>query len=370
MITTPADAGSAASAAPAHQQRLFDCLDAASKERVTMLLSHYQVLLPVERVSFMQELERYNGEQQAAALARGKTGEIWTRYASPRLQAVQVRDPGYVQRFISDTSVTYGPNGDAAPEEATPSCTLEDLFHTCGIFGEPEGVPIHVGKMSLYEKLRQNMRGRQSTRGESLINTITMAARAAAEAGADAVGIQASLEDVTQEQVQPVKGDCAMGDHASPKTPAQAEAGDRALTPVYADALPSDGCTTPPIVPYRNNAYQAVRLAMSSPGYIATTPPTSLAEVQSPQDGVKSVLNITAFPITEDKLREWFEELDAQGRGVLSLEEFQHYMRSLERDFGAPGDYAALECDGARLAKSGWLSFEAFAYLVLRFVRV
>ncbi|KAG5473783.1 hypothetical protein LSCM1_04413 [Leishmania martiniquensis] len=366
MLTTTADAGPAASAAPPPQQRLFDCLDAASKERITMLLSHYQMLLPVEQSSFMEELERYNEEQQALGVARGKAGEIWKRYMTPRLQAVQARDPAFVQPLTSHATATHGRNSDVAAEEATPPCALEDLLHTRGIFGEPEGVPIHVGKMSLYEKLHQNMRSRQSTRTESVTATIT----AAADAGAGAAGSPASLATLAEEQTEPAEGEREMGDGATPKPPTQDEHGERATALMYAGTLPSNASSNPSTAPYRNNAYQAVRLAMSSPGFIATTPPASLEAVRVLQDGVKPVLNVTAFPINEEMLREWFNELDVQGRGVLNLKEFQCYMRSLERDFGAPADYAALERDGARLAKSGWLSFEAFAYLVLCFVRV
>ncbi|CBZ23911.1 conserved hypothetical protein [Leishmania mexicana MHOM/GT/2001/U1103] len=363
MITGTVDAGSAARAAATPPARLFDCLDAASKERVTMLLSHYQVLLPVEQASFMQELERYNQEQQTSALARNKNGEVWTHYTNPRLQAVQERDPAYVLRSISHTAVSLGSKGNEAPEETTAPCSLEDLLHTRGMFGEPEGVPIRVGKMSLYEKLHQNMRNRRSTAGGSLVKTTTSSIPTAANADSGAARISVSFGPLAD-------GKSEVGDNASPKTSAQSESGERAVAPVYANAFPSHTSSVKPSAPYRSNAYQAVRLAMNSPGYTATTPPTSVAELQTPLDGVKSVLNITTFPITEEELRDWFDELDVHGRGVLSVEEFQRYMQSLERDLGVSAEYAMLELDGAQLAKDGWLSFEAFSFLVLRFARV
>ncbi|CAC9508313.1 protein of unknown function - conserved [Leishmania donovani] len=369
MITATADAGSAAKAAATPPARLFDCLDAASKERVTMLLSHYQVLLPVEQASFMQELERYNQEQQTTALARNKAGEVWIRYTNPRLQAVQARDPAYVQRLISHTAASRGSKGDEASEEATAPCSLEDLVHTRGMFGEPEGVPIRVGKMSLYEKLHQNMRNRRSTAGGSLTNTTTSSIPTAADPGHGAARVSVPFGPFAEAEAKPAEGKREVGDNASPKTSAQSESGERAVALACADTFPSHTSSVRPSAPYRNNAYQAVRLAMNSPGYTATTQPTSVAELQTPLDGVKPVLNTTAFPITEEELRDWFDELDVHGRGVLSVEEFQRYMQALERDLGVPTEYATLELDGAPLAKDGWLNFEAFSYLVLRFAR-
>ncbi|AIO00072.1 hypothetical protein LPMP_291210 [Leishmania panamensis] len=367
IAATTAGVGSAARAAATQKPRLFDSLDAASKERVTTLLSHYQVFLPVEQVSFMQELERYNEEQQTAALTASKAGEVWVRYTTPRLQAVQARDPAYVQRLISDIAAPRESKSDETPGEATPPpCTLEDILHTCGMFGEPEGVPIRVGKMSLYERLHENMKSRRSTACGSVVNSTTPNIPTTADAGGGTAWSSAQFETAAK----PAAEEREMGDAASLEASAQAESGESAVVPMYTGALPFHASSTRPAAPYRSNAYQTVRLAMSSPGYISTTQPTSLAEVQSPQDGVKSVLNATPFPITEEELREWFEELDVCGRGVLSVEEFQRCMESLERDLGVPTEYATLERDGAQLANNGWLSFEAFAYLVLRFARV
>ncbi|GET90403.1 hypothetical protein, conserved [Leishmania tarentolae] len=364
MTTSTSDAGVAARAAATPQTRLFDCLDAASKERVTMLLSHYQTFLPVEQASFMQELDRYNEEQKAAALARNKA-EVWTRYTTPRLQAVQARDPAYVQRLMPPPDASCGSKDDEALEEATAPCSLEDLLRTRGMFGEPEGVSIHVGKMSLYEKLQQNMRNR---RGTAKITTATISTDA--DAGEGATRNSAAFGAFTEVQAEPTEGQREAGDNTFPKTSVQSESGERAVVPANTDALPSNTSSNRPTAPYRSNAYQAVRLSMSSPGYTATRQPTSEAEAQAAMEGVKAVLNSTAFPISEEELRDWFEELDVHRRGVLSVEEFQRYMKSLERDLGVPTEYATLEHDAAHVAKDGLLNFEAFSYLVLRFVRV
>ncbi|KAK7200043.1 hypothetical protein NESM_000053800 [Novymonas esmeraldas] len=373
MITTASTTATAAHVAAAPQPRLFDRLDAASKERVTMLLSHYQVLLPVEQASFQQELERYTAEQRAAELARKKAGEHWTRYTTPRLQAVQARDPGYVQQrqIGAPAAASPGADGGAVALVGTvalappPPCSLEQLLYTRGMFGEEEGVDIHVSKMSLYDKLRQNMRSRRSTVATSAASTAAPGTPAVVDA--DAGETQGSLPFAEQADCRP----------QSAELEDRGVADSTVVTPVAQDVVPphdlaptAAAATHTAPVPYRNNAYQAVRLAMNSPGYIAVQQPTSMAAVQSPQDGVRSVLNATAFPISEEELREWFNELDVRGRGVLGVEEFQSYMESLERDLGVPTEYATLGRDGARLARNDRLSFEAFAYLVLRFTRV
>lgn len=372
MLTTT----NAATAAAARQPRLFDKLDAASQEKVTMLLSHYQLLLPVEQAAFMQELDRFNEEQAAAAEARGKLGEKWIRYMTPRLQAVQAREQGYVQRVTTDDSAASvagdeaGADVAATPASPQPPCSIEDLLYTPGMFGEQEGVDIHVGKMSLYEKLHQNMDSRRTTiRAGSATNIASAGARmsnATTATAASATNDEARTpvqyaESVPRAQPQPA---------VAARTQTIAMSGDLVdSTPAPFDAASTTGSIEGPVAPYRSNAYQAVRLAMSSPGYVATTKPASLAAAQSPLDGVCPILNATGFPISEAELRNWFDSLDVRGRGVLTVEEFQRCMEALERDLGVPTDYATLLRDGEELANNERLSFEAFAYLVLRFVR-
>ncbi|KAG5490434.1 hypothetical protein JKF63_00554 [Porcisia hertigi] len=364
--------GSAPRAAAESHARLYDCLDAASKERVTMLLSHYEVLLPVEQDAFMQELERYNHEQSAAALARRKAGETWIRYTTPRLRAVQARDPAYVQRLISDKAASNWSNSDEAPTEATPPCTLEDLLYSRGVF-EDAGQAIHVRKMTLYEKLHQNMNSHSVKPSKRATHDPTTSVPAVPNGSAGTVRQSVSFEDPVEEKAEPFNQESQTIEATSLSAEMQAESSKDAAVMSVSDGNPppSHASSTTLAAPYRNNAYQAVRLAMSFPAYTARTPPPSPSSGATAPlpGGVKRVWNVSSFPITEDELREWFEELDVTGRGALNLDEFMHYMESLERDFGVSTEYATLKQDGERLAKDGKLSFEAFSYLVLRFVR-
>ncbi|KPA80476.1 hypothetical protein ABB37_04698 [Leptomonas pyrrhocoris] len=334
--TSTVRAADAAAAAP----RFYDRLDATSKERVTLLLSKVQALLPIEQDAFLQELQRQQEGAQDALFAVNKSRGKLVRYTGPRLEAVQARERGYVMpRALrsgkdSDTRLPLITDGTDAPSGSRTAlpCSLEELARTPGLFGETE-VTIHLEKMSLYEKLHQNMAEPKGAEGP----TDDVAASPPA---------QSQLHDRSGEMEMDLRRAAAASDAETAASAPRRNA------------------------PYRSNAYQAVRLAMSSPGFIPVQKPLSLATTQTGYDGVKSVLNTTGMPISEDDLREWFDELDEEGRGELSLDEFQRCMELLERDFGVTDEYAALRRAGEHLAFDGRLSFEAFAYLVLRFARV
>lgn len=114
---------------------------------------------------------------------------------------------------------------------------------------------------------------------------------------------------------------------------------------------------------YRSNAYQAIRLAHSFPQHINVHP-----NVRDDQQ-TANMMNATGMPLYENELRGFFEELDSNHCGQLDLEDFQQFMRRLDRSLGVDDEYARLEKEGSRLAADGKLGFEAFAYLVLRFAR-
>lgn len=114
---------------------------------------------------------------------------------------------------------------------------------------------------------------------------------------------------------------------------------------------------------YSSNAYQALRLAHSFPQHINVRPGTK-DDMQTP-----NLMNVTSIPVGEYELRGWFDSLDSSQTGYLELKDFMSFMRSLERDLGVEDEYERLEKEGQRLASDGKLGFEAFAYLVLRFVR-
>ncbi|KPI87543.1 hypothetical protein ABL78_3386 [Leptomonas seymouri] len=345
----------AADGAVAAAPRLFDRLDAISKERITILLGRVQSLLPMEQEAFLQELYLQLEDARKAQSTAGKTLGKLVHYTSPSLEAVQARDCGYVmpRTLVSGEGSEGGPlqitDGAAARRETqpTPPCSLEDLVRTPGMFGDGE-VAIRLDKMSLYDKLVQNMASRK----------VSEAAPKRAVSTTDSVDVPVVEEHPTAGPPQLDRGEQRGMELQSAAAAAATAAADAAVSAPRRNA------------PYRSNAYQAVRLAMSSPGFIAIQKPLSMAAAQTGYDGVKSVLNTTGMPIKEDDLREWFNELDAEGRGALSLEDFQRSMESLERDFGVTEDYVTLQRAGEQLAYDGRLSFEAFAYLVLRFARV
>lgn len=351
--------------------RLFDRLDAAGKERVTLLLSRVQALLPIEHEAFLQELYRQQEDaQRVLAFSKQTRGKL-VRYTGPSLEAVQARDRAYVtprtlpvvgqgdevggedeaNQQSGQRSPSTATNGDAVARStprAAPPCSLEDLVRTPGTFGETK-VTIHLEKTSLYDKLHQNianMKGHTARTPDSSIGASPMT-------------------EQQQQQLQPA-APSQSGEHAA----AQLQTTSAPCATVTTNNNNSDNNSgAASATPYRSNAYQAVRLAMSAPGFIASQKPSSTTTTQTGYDGVQSVLNTTGLPINEEDLREWFDELDEEGRGVLSLEEFQRYTESLERDFGVTSEYAALQRAAEQLAFDGHLNFEAFAYLVLRFAR-
>lgn len=353
--------------------RLFDRLDAAGKERVTLLLSRVQALLPIEHEAFLQELYRQQEDaQRTLAFSKQTRGKL-VRYIGPSLEAVQARDRAYVtprtlpavgqgdevggedeaNQQSGQRSPSAATNGDAvarSTDRAAPPCSLEDLVRTPGMFGEAK-VTIHLEKMSLYDKLHQNMANMKGHTAPTL------------DSGIDA----SPMTEQQQQQLQPA-APSQSGEHAAAQLQTTSSAPCATVTTNNNDNSDNNSGAAS-AAPYRSNAYQAVRLAMSAPGFIASQKPSSTTTTQTGYDGVQSVLNTTGLPINEEDLREWFDELDEEGRGVLSLEEFQRYTESLERDFGVTSEYAALQRAAEQLAFDGHLNFEAFAYLVLRFAR-
>lgn len=120
---------------------------------------------------------------------------------------------------------------------------------------------------------------------------------------------------------------------------------------------------TPGEYHYRSNAYQAIRLAHSFPQHI-NVHPNARDDQQT-----ANMLNATGMPVYDNELREFFDALDSTHSGQLELDDFQQFMKSLDRSLGVEDEYARLEKEGSRLAADGKLGFEAFAYLVLRFAR-
>jgi hypothetical protein len=360
--------GAAAAAAAPVAPRLFDRLDAPSKERVTFLLSRVQALLPVEQDAFLQELHRQQEDAQWSLSASNKTRGRLVQYTGPSLEAVRARDRSYVVprvlpsnekkegqgAFVQQGSLLQTTSGagsrSGTQAAAVPPCSLEDLVRTPGMFGDEE-VVVHLEKMSLYDKLHQNVATTAHDSAAATLEEDGMGKNATGTPPPAPVTLQRSGDERAGAALQPFTGGPApRGGH---------------VTTTTSSSKGINGSA-----PYRSNAYQVVRLAMSSPGFIAYQKPSSLETTQTGYDGVRSVLNTSGMPVGEDDLREWFDELDGEGRGALSLEEFQHFMESLERDFGVTTEYAALQRAGEQLAFDGRLSFEAFAYLVLRFARV
>lgn len=392
---TDAASGAAAAAggAASTSYRYFDLLELEGQERVTLLKTKFNLLLPLERAAFLQDLGLQSISNGDASHIGGPATKAVGSH-SDRLRRVQERQPGYValqedypltpgamvNPFQSSSSSTScPPDGAAAAAEgalvartstsegtAGPDTLFRQLLSAPGLFGETE-VPVRVPRASLYERVAQARSSGSNTTGT-------------------AVGSVASGAEATEGgQPQPVP---------SP-LPLQGESGEASGQPqAHADVTQrgEDGVagvsSAPPAVPagdevsapsrrvYRSNAYQALRLAHSFPGPINGTTvessPRASATASANRGDANAVhtLNVSGLPLYEEEMREWFDVLDTDQTGLLSVQEFARCMDELQRDFGVRETFVKLTQDGERLAKEEKLNFEAFAFLVLRLLRL
>lgn len=277
------------------QSKNYNLLDADSKERVLVLQTKYEKLMPLEKLAFM-ELCGFVSTRDAAAEAEllNNRGKL-TKYMNERLADVRSRENGFVvlQQEVDVPSNKTAPNAGTYVNAASDA-SLRKLIQPC-LFGEAEAA-VRKQRKSLYEK----------------------------------IGMEGEAEK--EEEVE----------ETANRAPAVGEPGSYT---------------------YRSNAYQALRLAHSFPQHINVRPGVK-DDANTP-----NMMNVTGMPLYENELREWFDALDTSKTGYLDLEEFNAFMRSLDRDLGIEDEYAKLEKDGSRVAVDNKLCFEAFAYLVLRFAR-
>lgn len=340
----------------------FDLLDPPNQERVTILMEQFIRLLPIEQAAFLQDLGlrriSSGADEEAASANKGRLAH----YSTDRLKAVQSREAGYITttEALRGSAVAIAAAVDAAHQNSdtttaltireSPQDEIRKLLAAPGLFGD-DGMKMQVNRLSLYDKLHQQMKQRSSTAERSSM--------AASRRGSDDAD-----DDTGAESMQ---GSSVVGSvrSAVAETASNASAGQPpapASTVTVASGAPNGNDDI-----YRSIAYQAARLAMSYPGYINSAPPP--ADSSSAMQGVCQTLNLTGLPIFQEELRVWFNSIDKDNRGELQLETFLNHIDSLERSFGAPHDFDELKREGERLATSGNLCFEAFAYLVLRFVR-
>lgn len=314
---------------------LFELLDPEGQERVTLMKTRYVQLSTLERAAFLQEMD-LTAESELAdeAARRANRGRI-SKYKSDRQEAVQARDATYVtMRQIGIAAPDEDAVGDdcAAADDVTAAAVVglpaSDLalrrLLTDELFGSGP-VPIRRPRESLYDKI--GALGGEEEEAER-IGRVTAAAAAEAEIR-------------RRSTVAP-----------------------RAVSQVGA----------PGQFQYRCTAYQAARLALSLPAHIHINEPhtktTTTANVGALNGGSETrSVNVTGMPLFEKELRGWFDALDTEGTGTLGVAEFTACMRELERDYGVADASAKLEAAGQQLALNGRLSFEAFAFLVLRFAR-
>lgn len=300
------------------EKRLFDMLDKDGQERVVVMKTRYAALGPLQQKALLQELGLFSvanvNEGESALVEQCKL----SRYSSPRVTAVQGRDPGYIY-------LPYAPHKieqDIMKSNIQPSTLsegqLRKLFPS-GLFGDGK-VNVHVQRKSIYEKI-------------------------------DMDGI-ASANSAT-EKVQ--QGDS--------KKQQQADEAKALLQRIDQ--------------PVRSNAYQAVRLSHNFPHHINIDNKGKTTNTNASDDGseitddgeASCVLNVTGMPLYDHELRECFNHLDKAGSGSISCTDFNEFMRSLKRDFGVAQEYAILESQAENFSTDGKLSFEAFAYLIMRFAR-
>ncbi|KAF8276353.1 hypothetical protein BCY84_00660 [Trypanosoma cruzi cruzi] len=106
---------------------------------------------------------------------------------------------------------------------------------------------------------------------------------------------------------------------------------------------------------FRSRGYQALRLARDE-----NAPVT--------EDYTKSsVFNFTGIPIDEADLWEWFDTLDVARSGTIGVVSFLETIKQLDRGFGVSQKAEEQWVrDVEALAPDGQLTFEKFAFLVLR----
>lgn len=273
----------------------YNMLGSDSKERVLVLQTKYENLMPLEKLAFMDLCGFVSTRDAAAEEERLANRGKLTKYMNARLADVRSREAGFVvlQQEVEVPSNKTAPNAGSYTN-ASSDASIRKLIQPC-LFGESEAA-VRKQRKSLYEKI--GMEG------------------------------EAEKEEVVEETENRAPPVGAPGDYS-----------------------------------YRSNAYQALRLAHSFPQHLNVR-----ARTQD-DSNTPNMMNVTGMPLYENELREWFDALDSSKTGYLELDDFNSFMRSLDRDLGIEDEYSRLEKEGSRLATDNKLCFEAFAYLVLRFAR-
>lgn len=322
-------------------KRLFDLLDPESQDRVVLFKTKYEQMMGLERSAFLQELGLVSTRDEEAEAARRALHGKLTIYKNERLAAVQGREPGFV---ILQQDASAAPDEPAFQDEEDREEELAERRATVGL---------PMSDLALRRLLNDDVFG-------------------------EAKMVIKTERKSVYEKVAVLEGEEEEAEKAKKEAEKQEK---EAMLRRKSNAMPKPATTigVPGEYLYRSNAYQALRLAHSFPGRINIKPggaTSSSAENDKGSSGdaedpalTNATVNVTGIPIYEDELRKWFDAMDTTGSGTLDCAEFMAFMRSLDRDFGVAEEYAQLERDGQKLALDGKLSFEAFAYLVMRFAR-
>ncbi|CCW59632.1 unnamed protein product [Phytomonas sp. EM1] len=382
MAATALAAGdNAKTAAPNDESlRAFHLLDGESQERLIRIKSTYDNLLPMEKRAFVEMLGLPIDERVIAALfePRDKT-YLHKLYHSNRYDDVRLRDVSYVTLRQGQKPLLEYPPDNTKPTLAAREAIAADVFAvsdsefrgllTPALFGEGE-VPLQVKKEALYDRLGM-------LRGD--------------EEDLPPPGEQEEAEEVPTESAKEEE-------KRSSHPPSQLSSNPYSQRRSTA----TSNAALPPHAIYRSNGYQTIRLGYSFPVQLNFNRRADGTgeEKGKDDDACVEVINLSGIPIYRNQLREWFDSLgprplpkengeeeeeetgnlDATEHSAsqetnkdayyLDVKTFLEYMRSLDRDFGATATYTQLEKDCVALAKDGdKLGFDAFAYLMMRFVR-
>lgn len=318
-------------------KRLFDGLTPESKERVTFLITRYHNLTTGDRDAFLQELGLTSAGDVSAQYDRLTMSKmVGTVHPddSHRVRAVRERDVTY----ITMNSDAGAPAADSCVTQSNAKEEVSEAKQRIGIMPTDDAVASSLRPVTepeiremmvpgLFGECNVSLRPRhESTEGEN---------EACNEQAEDAAA-------ATEGRCDSTDGDAA------------------------AAACAAKPSTTKPCI-QRSNAYQHFRLTHNLPARLNYEARSTSGS--SDHDDGKRVYNVTGVPLYDSELRLWFDELDTEHAGTLDLDQFNNVMAALERDFGVSEEYSDLAKKGAQLSSQGRLSYEAFAYLIMRFVR-
>ncbi|RNC44119.1 hypothetical protein TcCL_NonESM06138 [Trypanosoma cruzi] len=295
--TAAASCGSNAvgAAADSSQKRLFNLLEAKSKERILRLVMAFRNSTPLEQEAFAQEigvsLPREEPQRQGP-------GPLTRQSLSGPALGVRSRDRSYValadrlpqlnstagitaliSPFLTETSVSA-----SFEKHAEDTAASHDESHNQSRASAPNAFSEDQNKVSLTSK-----------------------------------GVMTNADKETYEEWKEV---------------------DSQAHPFF----------------FRSRGYQALRLARGDENAPVTEGYTK-----------SSVFNLTGIPIDEADLWEWFDTLDVARSGTIGVMSFLETIKQLDRGFGVSQKAEEQWVrDVEALAPDGQLTFEKFAFLVLR----